>query len=310
MTIASQSGAFGRRLRLARERTAAHVAEPVVPLSPTLALTRAVFVVVALMTVSVLAQLVVVSPFQQRAAQQAAYDRFRAELATGTAPLAAGDLADRKGAPVAYLEIPAIDLRQVVLEGSDASTLFDGPGHRRDTPLPGQAGTAVVLGRRAAFGAPFGRIDDLRNGDVVKATTGAGVFEYRVIGVRESGDPAPVATRRGGGRIALVTAGGTPFVPDGVVIVDADLIVPGLGGAGPLLNAQTLPESERLLAVDLSTLWRLLLWLQLLLVAVLVGVFAWLRWDRAKTWVVFVPTLMLVGLLTAGEAARLLPNLL
>ncbi len=309
MTAASIGVGFSARLARLKARLPDSTTTTV-PLSPALALTRAVLVALAVVTMSLVVELVLVSPFQQRAAQQAAYDRFRAELALGTAPVAAGDLADKKGDPVAYLEIPSISLRQVVFEGSDASTLFSGPGHRRDTPLPGQAGTSVVLGRRAAFGAPFDSIDSLRKNAVVRVTTGAGVFDYRVLGVRRSGDAAPAARRSGAGRIALVTADGTPFVPSGLVIVDADLIVPGLGGAGPSISPRSLPESERLLAVDLSTLWRLVLWLQLLLVVVLGGVFAWLRWDRAKTWIVFVPTLLLVGLLTAGEAARLLPNLL
>lgn len=308
MTAASIGTAF--TARLARTRAKSSEAVEVVPLSPALALARTVLVAVAVLTMSLVVELVIVSPFQQRAAQQAAYDRFRGELAAGTAPLAAGDLAGKQGAPVAYLEIPSIDLRQVVFEGSDAGTLFDGPGHRRDTPLPGQAGTSVVLGRRAAFGGPFADIDGLRKNAVVRVTTGAGVFDYRVLGVRRSGDPAPTALRAGAGRIALVTADGTPYIPSGFVIVDADLIVPGLGGAGPTVSPRSLPASERLLAVDLSTLWRLVMWLQLLLVVVLGAVFAWLRWDRAKTWIVFVPAVLLVGLMTAGEAARLLPNLL
>lgn len=291
-----------------RSRSAANV--DVAPLSGALQVVRAVFILIAVVTASLLVELLFVSPLQARAAQQHAFDKFRQQVAAGTAPLAAGDLKDKKGQPVAFMEIPAIGLKQVIVEGTDAGDLFKGPGHRRDTPLPGQAGTAVVMARRAAFGGPFAHLSQLKARDVVRVTTGAGVFEYRVLGVRRSGDTAPAALRSTAGRIALVTADGAPFLPTGALIVDADLIVPGLGGKGPLLTAASLPNGEKLLAVGLTTLWRLVLWLQVLIALVIGVVFAWYRWHRAKTWVVFLPTLMLVGLFTAGETARLLPNLL
>lgn len=303
-------GSASRLLSRVAVRSRSEVSVEVQPLTAAQQVVRAVLILLAVATSSLVLQLVVVSPFQARAAQQKAFDRFRQQAAAGTAPLAAGDLKGKKGQPVAFLEVPAIGLKQVIIEGTDAGDLFKGPGHRRDTPLPGQSGTSVLLGRRAAFGGPFAHLSELQKKDVVRVTTGAGVFEYRVVGVRRSGDPAPTELGSTAGRVALVTADGAPYVPAGVLIVDADLTVPGLGGKGPLLNASTLPNGEKLLGIDLSTLWRLILWLQVLLAAVLAVVFSWHRWHRAKTWVVFLPVLMLVGLFTAGEAARLLPNLL
>lgn len=299
-----------RIMRRVSDRARSETKVEVMPLTGAQQVVRAVFILLAVVTSSLVVEMLFVSPLQERAAQQTAFDDFRHQVAAGTAPLAAGDLKDKKGHPVAFLEVPAIGLKQVIVEGTDAGDLFKGPGHRRDTPLPGQSGTSVLLGRRAAFGGPFAHLSELKAKDVVRVTTGAGVFEYRVLGVRRSGDPAPQALRSTGGRIALVTADGSPFVPSGVLVVDADLTVPGLGGKGPLFNATTLPNAEKLLGVDLSTLWRLVLWLQVLIAVVLTVVFSWHRWHRAKTWVVFLPALMLVGLFTAGEAARLLPNLL
>jgi hypothetical protein len=166
------------------------------------------------------------------------------------------------------------------------------------------------MGRRAGFGGPFARISSLKKRSLIKVTTGAGIFDYRIIDVRRSGEPAPPDLPSGAGRLVLVTAGGAPFVPSGLVLVDADLVLPGLGGSRPALNATTLPDSEKLMSVDLTTLWRLVLWLQALIALVLGAIYAWYRWDRAKTWIVFLPALMLVGLFTAGEVSRLLPNLL
>lgn len=280
------------------------------PLAPRLHAARSSLALVSVFSLCLVLELLLVSPLQQRAAQQRLFDDFRAELAAGTAPVSAGQLARRTGQPVAYLEVPAIGLRQVVVEGTSGGTLFDGPGHRRDTPLPGQAGTSVVLGRRAGFGGPFARIAELEVGSVIQVTTGAGAFEYQVRAVRVAGDRAPAAVRPGGGRLALATAAGRPFLPSGLALVDADLMVPAVGGSRPVVNALDLPAPEKAMAVDPTTIWRLVLWLQALLAVVLAAVWAWHRWDPAKAWVVCLPAFLLVGLSCAGEAARLLPNLL
>ena len=214
------------------------------------------------------------------------------------------------GTPVAYLEIPRLGVRQVVGEGTSSSVLFDGPGHRRDTPLPGQLGTSVLFGRRASFGGPFASIASLQPGDTIRATTGQGVFEYTVIGVRLEGDPAPPVAAAGVGRLTLVTAGGQAFLPDGVIRVDAELKEGSVVGPARLYSASALPSYDRLMAADTRTLWVLAFWLQALIGLALAAVWAWHQWGRAQAWVVFLPALALVGLSASGEVARLLPNLL
>lgn len=276
-------------------------------------LARAACLIVFVTAVSLLLQLVVVSNLQQRSAQQRAFDAFRSDLATGTAPVGPTDQSGRllaAGTPVGYLEIPAIGLRQVVGEGTDPATLFDGPGHRRDTALPGQAGTSMVLGRRAGFGGPFARLGSLDEGDAIKVTTGQGIYEFTVRGVRREGDPAPPAVQPGKGRLLLVTASGRPFMPTGVLRVDAELKGPGQVGPRRVLTSAALPASEQIMGADTSTLWALALWLQALVLATLAAVWAWHRWGRAKAWVIFLPVLLLIGMSVAGEAARVLPNLL
>ncbi|MDP1818340.1 MAG: class E sortase [Acidimicrobiales bacterium] len=282
-------------------------------LPPRLQLARGVLVVVFVISASLVIQLVVVSNLQQRAAQQRAFDRFRSELATGTAPIGPVGADGRQlaqGTPVAYLEIPAIGLRQVIVEGTTSSALFTGPGHRRDSPLPGQAGVSVVLGRSAAFGGPFRQIDALERGDTIHVTTGQGEFDYRVTGRRSDGDPAPGPAGPGKGRLLLATAAGRPFMPDGVLRVDADLVTAAVGGAAPLVASRALPPAEQLMGADTGTLWALALWLQALTVVAIGAVWAWHRWGRAKAWVVFLPPLIFAGLSASGEAARLMPNLL
>ena len=253
------------------------------------------------------------SAYQQRAAQQRLFDRFRKELATGVAPIGPAGHDGKAlpiGAPVAYLEVPSIGLRQVVVEGTTSGALATAPGHRRDTPLPGQTGTSLVVGRVSAYGGPFARVHDLKPGAKVHVTTGQGAFDYQVIDVRRGGDRQPAPFRAGSGRLILATADGNAFLPSGVLWVDADLSVPAVGAPGGRITPNALPPNEKLMSSDTSTLWALALWLQALLLVILGAIWAWHRWDRVKTWVVFIPALLFVGLAASGEAAKLLPNLL
>jgi sortase A len=299
--------------RVLRRRPRRDPDVPLPPLGPRAQLARAVLVLVAVVSFCLLLQLLLLSGLQERSAQQQRFDAFRADVAAGTAPLGSVNDEDEVlalGSPMAYLEIPAIGLRQVVVEGTTSGALFDGPGHRRDSPFPGQQGTTVILGRRATFGGPFSQIHNLVEGDEIKVTTGQGEFSYEVIGVRREDEPSPPSLDAGEGRMLLVTADGRPYLPDGVLRVDADLRSDSVGGVSPLFLPSELPATEKIMAADTTTLWALVMWLQVLVAAVVGFVWAWHRWGRAKAWIVGVPFLLLVGLNVADQTARLLPNLL
>lgn len=283
------------------------------PLGRRMQLARAALTMVFILAFTLLLQLVFIGSFQQNSAQERKFDSLRSELANGTAPIGPTDNQNRElaiGTPVAYLEIPEIGLRQVVVEGTTPSALFSGPGHRRDTPLPGQIGASVVMGRRASFGGPFSKIDQLEAGDEITVTTGQGVFEYTVIGVRREGDPILPSAEPGTARLLLATADGRAFLPDGVLRVDAELTGGNVMGTARIYTPNTLPSSERAMGTDTSTLWALVLWIQGLILLSVGAVWAWHRWGHAQAWIVFLPPLLLVGLATSGEVARLLPNLL
>ena len=124
-------------------------------------LVRISLVVFAVLLVAFLASISVVGGMQQRSAQQKAFNSFRVELAEGTAPTGPVNVERqmiRPGTAVAYLEVPSIGIQQVVFAGTSSSITMDGPGYRMDTVFPGQVGTSIVMGRRASFGAPFGRL--------------------------------------------------------------------------------------------------------------------------------------------------------
>jgi LPXTG-site transpeptidase (sortase) family protein len=265
-----------------------------------------------LLSATVLLHITVIGSIQHGAAQRRQFVRFRGELAMGTAPTAGRGENGRilpLGSPIAYLEIPKLDLREVVGEGTTGGVLMGGPGHARDSVLPGQFGTSVIMGRRAAFGASFGDVDALAAGDTIKVTTGQGVYEYRVVGLRREGGTIP-AVPAGSARLTLVTAAGSAFVPNGVLRVDANLVGTPVVGLAPPVRSGQLPDRERPLGGDTSTLWVLVLCLQALLVLAVAAVWAWVRWGRAQTWLVFLPPLLLIGLATSGAVVRLLPNLM
>ncbi|MFC7613950.1 sortase [Actinokineospora soli] len=240
--------------------------------------------------------------------QQRAYDALRTELANGTAPVSALDEEGRllaAGTPLAVLEIPRLGVREVVLEGTSAGTTASGVGHLRTTPMPGQRGTSVLFGRNAAYGAPFGTIDELRAGDRITVTTGQGVHEYSVTGVRRAGDeyrPKPAG-------LTLTTADGPAFLPTDVLRVDAALTSDPVPGDGPAPRF-AVPDEERVMAGDLTALVPLTVWFLALAVVAVALVALRDRLGRGRAWVIGAPVVIALGMTAADTAAALLPNLM
>ncbi len=181
------------------------------------------FTMIAIVCLWMAAQLLFLGSISQHRAQDLLYGELRTDLAGATAPV--GPVVP-VGDPVALLTIPSIGLEQVVVEGTASGDLLAGPGHRRDTVLPGQAGTSVVYGRAATYGAPFADLTDLHAGDEIEVVGAQGSTTYTVLGVRRAGDPLPQPVAEGAGRLTLVTAEGSgrlgAIAPESVVYVDAD----------------------------------------------------------------------------------------
>jgi sortase A len=255
------------------------------------------------------------SRLQYDRAQHGGRAAFQAELALARAPTGAtqpghpGKLLTL-GTPVAVLTIPQIGLSAVVLEGTTGQVLEDGPGHLRDTPMPGQAGVSVILGRQAAFGGPFSRISMINAGAIFTVTTGAGVSRYRVLDVRRPGDPMPPPVPAGAGRLILATANGIPFVPAGLLEVDANLTSAPKPASAMVVSAADLRPGEQPLGVDTAAWVPMVLWGEGLVLAAVA--LSWLgpRWGRWRTRMVAVPVLVYLCFAAADQVARLLPNLM
>ncbi|MCX6500930.1 MAG: sortase, partial [Microbacterium sp.] len=97
--------------------------EPAPPLTLQQALVRGVLIMVAALVAMFLVTVLLIGNITYHATQQQLADRFRSELADGTAPVSEGDFEDvllADGDPVAIIDIPAISLYDVVGEGTSS----------------------------------------------------------------------------------------------------------------------------------------------------------------------------------------------
>lgn len=210
-----------------------------------------------------------------------------------------------EGSPVAVLQIPVLGLRQIVVEGTSAADLMNGPGLLRGSALPGSPGNAVIAGRRVTFGGAFGTLGELRVGDRLHVVDGAGAFTYRVTRVfTVTAGQRDVVTQTRTNRLTLVTS-------------DSDLVTSGRLVVRAMLVGRPIAVDSRVVAVPtdelgltgdpvaggLAALWTLLS------VAVLV-LAAFLAWRTMKPWVVYVfamPVFITCGLFACASLARALP---
>ncbi|MFC5056683.1 class E sortase [Saccharothrix xinjiangensis] len=91
------------------------------------------------------------------------------------------DLLD--GQAFAKLYIPAFgpDYKFSVVEGTTDKDLEIGPGHYKNTALPGEPGNFSVAGHRVGKGAPFNDLDLLSSCDAIVVETQTQWFVYRVM---------------------------------------------------------------------------------------------------------------------------------
>lgn len=112
------------------------------------------------------------------AAQQRAAEQLVGPAASG----GSGDGAFR-------IRIPALDVTQVVVDGTGDADLEKGPGHYRGTAGPGETGNVGIAGHRVTFGAPFSRLDELRSCDDIVLVGRSRTWTYRVLPI--PGDATP-----------------------------------------------------------------------------------------------------------------------
>lgn len=211
-----------------------------------------------------------------------------------------------EGKAVAILDIPALHLDTVVVEGTSATDLAAGPGLMPGSALPGTPGNTVIAGRRYLYGKPFSDLGSLRSGDTVKVVSGYGTFDYKVerTYVVKPGEPDPIAPTLQN-RLTLITSNASLAPTDRVVSV-AELMAAPVYVHVSALGVP--PRSERALSGDPGSIAPTILWSLALIASIVVTVRLYRRWRR--TWPIYImttPVVLALALLVFENAARLLP---
>jgi sortase A len=274
-----------------------------IPQLPMARIVGAAMIGIGLLIVAFLVYLFVFTPLT------ASRDQQRLAASVSGQPLTVFKLVDGhrppEGQAVAVLSIPAIHLKQVVVQGTSAADTMNGPGLMPGTALPGTPGNAVIAGRRYTYGGPFGSLDSLSKGARIKIVDGVGTFTYRVKRVFTvvSGQHDVVVPTQDN-RLTMVTSDGG-VAPSGRLVVQASLVgTPvGLTSASVAVPTYELGLSGDPVAGGMAVLW------SLVVILLIVGAtFAAWRWKHALIiYLLTAPVVLACGLLACEGVARALP---
>lgn len=87
-----------------------------------------------------------------------------------------------QGGAFARIFADSIDLDAVVVKGHSRADLKKGPGWLDYTALPGPTGNVGIAGHRTTYGAPFGQIHRLSEGDTIDLYSPFRRYRYTVTG--------------------------------------------------------------------------------------------------------------------------------
>ncbi|MFA6574990.1 MAG: sortase, partial [Nocardioides sp.] len=164
-----------RAARAPRPPRAPRPARPPRPADDTAIALSSSLTMLSIVCLWVAAQLLLLGGLSYDRSQNLLYDELRTQLASATAPI--GPVVP-VGDPVALMTSTRIGLDEVVVEGTASGDTLTGPGHLRNTVLPGQVGTSVVMGRATTYGGPFGDLGELVEGDIITVVSAQGTQAF------------------------------------------------------------------------------------------------------------------------------------
>jgi sortase (surface protein transpeptidase) len=252
----------------------------------------------------------VLSGIQEQRSQQQLYAQFRGLIDPSSPLVKPTGGVIKSGTPVAILNSAAAGLHDLmVVEGTSSGTTFFAPGHLRNSPLPGQRGDSLIIGRSVTAGAPFGTLTSLKKGDDIKVTTAQGIFRYVVLDHRVAGDQL-TALPPSGSLLTLVTATGSSWLgdlaPTHLYYVDAALV--GRTVTAPSGRPLVVTPAEIQGHGDPNAWPYVIFWLEAVLLAAIGVVWLWSKWPWWRAWLVSVPVVFAVLWGLSTELLRLLPN--
>ena len=210
-----------------------------------------------------------------------------------------------EGSAVAVLQIPSIGVDQIVVQGTSAADLMNGPGLMPGSALPGSVGNSVIAGRRVTFGATFGNIGALHTGAKINVVDGAGRFTYKVTHILQ----VPIGHKDVvlptiDDRITLVTSNSS-LITSGREVVQGKLV-----GHAVEVPDDTIavPSYELDLSGDPSAGGLAAMWSFFTLIVLVSAGF--LAWRLRRPWLVYLfaaPVVVLCGLFACESVARALP---
>jgi sortase A len=141
------------------------------------------------------------------------------------------NIASRDGNALVRLTIARINLDAVIVEGTSRKSLKLGPGHMKDSALPGSSGNSVIVAHRDTF---FRHLDKLREGDEIELRRRSAVYRFEVTG-RRVVEPTDLSALRQStsAQLTLITCYPTHYVgpaPKRLVVVARWIAT--LGNAG------------------------------------------------------------------------------
>lgn len=210
-----------------------------------------------------------------------------------------------RGVPIGIIQIPRLDLEDVIVQGSGPAELRKGPGHLRGTVMPGEPGNAAIAGSRIGGGAPFKRLQELDEGDRITVTTAVGGFDYEVRSVRRvsAGEPDPVRVEGGGSTLTLVTS--TPkFLAYDRLVVVAELQTKPVA---PRFSPVTPDRSETGLDTAPGGIAPVVVWGSVLVAAIIGARWLYRRWPARVAYLITTPVFVALAILVFESLAGVLP---
>jgi LPXTG-site transpeptidase (sortase) family protein len=125
----------------------------------------------------------------------------------------------RRGAPVARLVIPSIDLDEIVMEGVGPVELNGGPGHFPGSVLPGDIGNSIISAHRDRH---FSRMGELVVGTRIRTETRSGAVEWVVAERRVVSRDTPALFEESEATLTLTTCWPLRYfgpAPDRLIVV-------------------------------------------------------------------------------------------
>ena len=88
---------------------------------------------------------------------------------------------NKEGEEIAIIEIPSIDLRSVITQGTSEENLKYNIGHFKHTRMPGEPGNFCIAGHNSnIYNEVLNNVHRLKKGDLIKIITAEDEYSYYV----------------------------------------------------------------------------------------------------------------------------------